>query len=227
MISNNCNNFSVDGVIYKKGPCKSLRAWCRVPSSFWGIPPSTETTVIPAVHECVNILKFLNNYVWLRITDEGSVPEMRIWSIFLIKSDLKWWTHLNGSLYLYYSIHRLTCQKCKPVPLLVWPSDVILVQFTHTVVIFSISVMYVLFIAPVVVAMLKVVAFIDSISVQDVWLICKKQDGWWYKINMLLSDTLNWMEFVKPNCSLQCFRLYDRFTLSIYIHPFFDEGFHF
>ena len=25
--------------------------------------------------------------VWLRITDEGSVPEMRIWSILLIKSD--------------------------------------------------------------------------------------------------------------------------------------------
>ena len=27
---------------------------------------------------------------WLRITDEGSVPVMRIWSILLIKSDLKW-----------------------------------------------------------------------------------------------------------------------------------------
>ena len=30
---------------------------------------------------------FLNFIVWLRITDEGSVPEMRIWSILLIKSD--------------------------------------------------------------------------------------------------------------------------------------------
>ena len=28
--------------------------------------------------------------VWLRIIDEGSVPEMRIWSISLINSDLKW-----------------------------------------------------------------------------------------------------------------------------------------
>ena len=26
---------------------------------------------------------------WLRITDHGSVPEMRIWSILLIKSDLR------------------------------------------------------------------------------------------------------------------------------------------
>ena len=29
-------------------------------------------------------------FFWLRITDEGSVPEMRIWSILLIRSDLKW-----------------------------------------------------------------------------------------------------------------------------------------
>ena len=26
----------------------------------------------------------LNYFVWLRITDEGSLPEMRIWSILLI-----------------------------------------------------------------------------------------------------------------------------------------------
>ena len=30
---------------------------------------------------------FLNYFVWLRITDEGSVPEMRLWSILRIKSD--------------------------------------------------------------------------------------------------------------------------------------------
>ena len=36
-------------------------------------------------------LFFFKNYiVWLRITDQGLVPEMRIWSILLIKSDLKW-----------------------------------------------------------------------------------------------------------------------------------------
>ena len=42
-----------------------------------------------------------HDFVWLRITDEGSVPEMRIWSILLIKSDLKWCIHLNRSLFLY------------------------------------------------------------------------------------------------------------------------------
>ena len=54
---------------------------------------------------------FLNNSVWLRITDEGSVPEMRIWSILLIKSDLKWCIHLSRSLFLntnrysYYDVN--------------------------------------------------------------------------------------------------------------------------
>ena len=35
---------------------------------------------------------FLDNFVWLKITDEGSVPEMRYWSVLLIKFDLKWCT---------------------------------------------------------------------------------------------------------------------------------------
>ena len=35
----------------------------------------------------------------LRITDEGSVPEMRIWSISLIQSDLKWCIHLSRGLF--------------------------------------------------------------------------------------------------------------------------------
>ena len=39
-------------------------------------------------------LTFENTF-WLRITDEGSVPKMRIWSILLIKSDLKWCIHLS------------------------------------------------------------------------------------------------------------------------------------
>ena len=42
-------------------------------------------------------------FLWLRITDEGSIPEMRIWSILLIKSDLKWCIHLSRSLYLYFN----------------------------------------------------------------------------------------------------------------------------
>ena len=33
--------------------------------------------------------------VWLMITDEGSLPEMRIWSILLIISGLKWGIHLG------------------------------------------------------------------------------------------------------------------------------------
>ena len=44
------------------------------------------------------LLKLL---LWLRTTDEGSVPEMRIWSILLIKSDLKWCIHLGRSLFVY------------------------------------------------------------------------------------------------------------------------------
>ena len=55
-----------------------------------------------------------NPFVWLRITDEGSLPEMRIWSILLIKSDLKWCIHLSRSLfsYLYPSMqskYKLLC----------------------------------------------------------------------------------------------------------------------
>ena len=51
----------------------------------------------------LSIFNFWNYFVWLRITDEGSVPEMRIWSILLIKSDLKWSIHLSRSLFLYFS----------------------------------------------------------------------------------------------------------------------------
>ena len=40
------------------------------------------------------VTSLLNYFVWLRITDDGSVPEMRIWSILLMKSDLKWCIHL-------------------------------------------------------------------------------------------------------------------------------------
>ena len=31
-----------------------------------------------------SLFNYLNYFVWLMITDEGSVPEMRIWSILLI-----------------------------------------------------------------------------------------------------------------------------------------------
>ena len=47
------------------------------------------------------LFNFWNYFVWLRITDEGSVPEMRIWSILLIKSDLKLCKHSSKSIFLY------------------------------------------------------------------------------------------------------------------------------
>ena len=53
-----------------------------------------------------SLFNFLNYFVWLRITDEGPVPEMHIWSILSIKSDLKdlkWCIHLNRSLFLYFN----------------------------------------------------------------------------------------------------------------------------
>ena len=37
-----------------------------------------------------------------KVKKEGPVPKMRIWSMLLIKSDLKWCIHLSRSLFLYY-----------------------------------------------------------------------------------------------------------------------------
>ena len=41
------------------------------------------------------VLNFFNYFLWLKITDEGSIPEIRIFSILLIKSDLKLCVHLS------------------------------------------------------------------------------------------------------------------------------------
>ena len=38
---------------------------------------------------------FFNNFVWLKITDELSVPEMGVWFMLLIKPDLKWCIYLS------------------------------------------------------------------------------------------------------------------------------------
>ena len=46
---------------------------------------------------------FFNYFVWLGITDEGSVPEMRRWSILLIKSDS------NGA----YILVEVSCYLCE------------------------------------------------------------------------------------------------------------------
>ena len=52
-------------------------------------------------HFGVSLFNFRNYFLWRRITDEGSVPEISIWSILLINSDLKWCIHLSRSLLLY------------------------------------------------------------------------------------------------------------------------------
>ena len=44
-----------------------------------------------------------NYFLCLRITDEGLVPEMRIWSMLKIKSKLKWCKRLSKSLFLYFN----------------------------------------------------------------------------------------------------------------------------
>ena len=56
----------------------------------------------------ISLFNFLNYYVWLIITDEGSVLEMRIWSILLMKSGIKWSIHLNLFLYFNHSTHLVS-----------------------------------------------------------------------------------------------------------------------
>ena len=51
-------------------------------------------------------------FVWLRITDEGSLAEMRIWSILLIKSDLNGvYTLVEVSFHICYSGYDYLCKK--------------------------------------------------------------------------------------------------------------------
>ena len=64
--------------------------------------------------------QLLYYYVLLRITDEGSVPEMRIWSILKIKSDLKWCIHLSRSLFSYFSLTFNSMESYYPEDLLVY-----------------------------------------------------------------------------------------------------------
>ena len=40
---------------------------------------------------------------WLRITDAGSVPEMRTCSILIIKSYIKLCIHLSRSIFIYFN----------------------------------------------------------------------------------------------------------------------------
>ena len=55
-----------------------------------------------------SLFNFLNYFVWLIITDDGSVPEMRIWSILLMKFDIKWSIHLDLFLYFNHFTHLVS-----------------------------------------------------------------------------------------------------------------------
>ena len=68
------------------------------------------------------IFQLLNLLFCLRITDDGSVPEMSIIMIHMItESDLKWCIHLSRSLYLYISAIFSTFQaEWKDMLLLFW-----------------------------------------------------------------------------------------------------------
>ena len=47
------------------------------------------------------------NFVCLRITDASSISETHIWSMLLIKSDLKWRIDLRGSFLFIYQILQM------------------------------------------------------------------------------------------------------------------------
>ena len=51
----------------------------------------------------VSLFNFLNYFVLLGITYEGSVSEMHIWFILIIESDGKWCINLYTSLFLYFN----------------------------------------------------------------------------------------------------------------------------
>ena len=52
-------------------------------------------------HFRVSVFYFWKHSVWRRVTDEGSLPTMRIWSILLIKSELKRCMYPQRSLFIF------------------------------------------------------------------------------------------------------------------------------
>ena len=68
---------------------------------------STSYFMVLVTTICVKICEnfwFFIGVLTGNLNDEGSVPEMRIWSILFIKSDLKWCIHLSWSLFLSDSL---------------------------------------------------------------------------------------------------------------------------
>ena len=100
---------------------KNMISFLVKTKSFWRSPDTilsmaleitTRVTrhVRPMSSDIFLFSSFLNYFVWLGITDEGSVPDMRIWSILLIESDLKWCIH-SVEVSFYISLY-LTPYKC-------------------------------------------------------------------------------------------------------------------
>ena len=54
-------------------------------------------------HFLASLFNFLNYFVWLRITEEASVPQMHILSILVINSDIKWCIHLIRGFFLNFN----------------------------------------------------------------------------------------------------------------------------
>ena len=93
------------GVASQQGTLTLPDKWFRPP--FWDLlvlqllrPDSSNLPCLYSTFHLEYLLVLTRFcFVWLRITDEGSVPDMRIWSIFVIKSDFKWYIHLGRSLF--------------------------------------------------------------------------------------------------------------------------------
>ena len=61
-------------------------------------------------------LRKFNGRLRVLFTDKGSLPEMRIWSILLIKSDLKWCIHLSRSLCIFQLLGECHCWWIRECP---------------------------------------------------------------------------------------------------------------
>ena len=78
--------------------------FCRfIPHPFWVI-----FTLVTSLSNCWNC------FVWLRITDEGLVPEMRIWSMLLSESHLKYCIRLWRSVFSYFN-YLASVTTCGPM----------------------------------------------------------------------------------------------------------------
>ena len=82
--------------------CKHL---CSSSYSALGSTPLLSLCVMILLHRLVLALlghqfsTFKTTSIWLRVTDKGAIPEMRIWPILLMKSDLKWCIHIKRDFY--------------------------------------------------------------------------------------------------------------------------------